>query len=40
MQVLLCDNFESFKRVMIAKNKQLEAEALKKMRDESIYIYI
>lgn len=23
-QVLLCDNFLSFKRIMIAKNKQLE----------------
>ena len=28
-QVLLCDNFLSFKKVMVAKNKELEMAAMK-----------
>ena len=30
-QVLLCDNFLSFKKVMVQKNKELEVEAMRKM---------
>ena len=30
-QVLLCDNFLAFKKIMVTKNKELELEALKKM---------
>ena len=34
-QVLLCDNFLAFKRIMISKNKELEVEALTKIHQES-----
>jgi hypothetical protein len=30
-QILICDNFETFKKNMLAKNKELEIEAMKKM---------
>ena len=36
----MCDNFEMFKRVMISKNKELEAEVEKKIRDESNFVFL
>ena len=30
-QLLVCDNFLAFKRVMIKKNKELEVEAMKQL---------
>lgn len=30
-QILLCDNFIAFKKIMVAKNKELEVEALKEI---------
>lgn len=40
-QILLCDNFLAFKKIMIAKNKELEIEALKKIsQDGTININI
>ena len=34
-QILICDNFESFKKNMLSKNKELEILAMKKMQQES-----
>lgn len=34
-QVLLCDNFLTFKRMMITKNKELEIAALKAANEKS-----
>ena len=33
-QVLLCDNFLAFKKIMVAKNKELEVEAMRKFQAE------
>ena len=33
-QILLCDNFEAFKKVRVQKNKELEVEAMRKMQDK------
>ena len=30
-QILYCDDFLTFKKIMVSKNKELEVEALKKM---------
>ena len=34
-QVLLCDDFVSFKKVMVQKNKELEVEALRKIQENA-----
>lgn len=34
-QILLCDNFLAFKKIMIAKNKELEVEALAKIHQQA-----
>jgi hypothetical protein len=34
-QVLLCDDFVSFKALMVAHNKELEVEAMKKIQQET-----
>jgi hypothetical protein len=34
-QILLCDNFLAFKKIMVSKNKELEVEALQKIHQES-----
>lgn len=34
-QILLCDNFLAFKKIMVSKNKELEIEALQKIHQES-----
>lgn len=34
-QILLCDNFLAFKKIMVSKNKELEVEAMKKIHQES-----
>ena len=30
-QLLLCDNFEAFKKIMVAKNKEMENQAYKEI---------
>jgi hypothetical protein len=34
-QILLCDNFLTFKKIMVSKNKELEIEALKKIHKDA-----
>jgi hypothetical protein len=34
-QILLCDNFLTFKKVMVTKNKELELEALTKIHQQA-----
>jgi hypothetical protein len=34
-QILLCDNFLAFKKILVAKNKELEIEALKEIHPQS-----
>lgn len=34
-QILLCDNFLAFKKIMVAKNKELEVEAMKKLHQDN-----
>ena len=34
-QIFYCDNFEAFKKIMVAKNKELEVEAMQKLNQES-----
>lgn len=33
-QILLCDNFLAFKRIMVQKNKELEIEALQNIQHQ------